>query len=60
MAQLPPQGIYWLNAGQATLLARGQALVDARLVDDELGLIYGNRSGEGESHHDELKAKSAF
>jgi hypothetical protein len=41
LAQLPDNGIYWLEAGQARLLTRGQVLLDARLDGNDLGLIFG-------------------
>ena len=44
VAQLPVRAIYLLESGRASTLARGEVLIDARLVEDELGLVFGNDS----------------
>jgi hypothetical protein len=45
VAQLPPQRIVLLDAGRAQSLAYGDVVLDARLVEDELGLTFGSYSG---------------
>ena len=41
LVHIPPFSIYLLGPDRAQLLANGHLIVDARLVDDELGLIFG-------------------
>jgi len=41
LAQLPQMAIYILESGRAQLVANGNLILDARLEDDELGLIFG-------------------
>ena len=41
VAQLPPLSIYVLESGLAQAVASGHVILDARLEDDDLGLIFG-------------------
>jgi hypothetical protein len=44
-AQLPDGALYLLESEHASLLARGDTLIDARLQGDEIGVIFGAESG---------------
>ena len=41
LAQLPPFSIYVIESGRAQAVAQGNVVLDARLVDGDLGLIFG-------------------
>ncbi len=46
LAQLPPFSIYLLDSGQAHFVANGHLVLDARLEDDDLGVIWGTKGQE--------------
>lgn len=46
LAQLPPFSIYLLDSGEAHFVANGHLIIDARLEDDDLGVILGTKGEE--------------
>ncbi|MFO7918026.1 MAG: hypothetical protein R6V13_08110 [Anaerolineae bacterium] len=46
LAQLPRSSIYLLDSGEAHLVADGDLVIDARLEDDDLGVIFGMKRAD--------------